>query len=80
VVPLVLIVSSLVFGIAVGRWWALVAAIPVGIAVGLTAEIEIPGRYLGPGYWSGRGGRHRRGSAGSPADYRAATLIGTELV
>jgi hypothetical protein len=50
VVPLVLIVSSLVFGIAVGRWWALVAAIPVGIAVGLTAEIEIPGRYLGSGY------------------------------
>jgi hypothetical protein len=43
----VLIVGGLVFGLVLGRWWALLASVGLGLWVGLTEEIEVSGSYLG---------------------------------
>ena len=34
----------------VGRWWALLAAVALGIWIGLETEVEIPHWLLGAGY------------------------------
>jgi hypothetical protein len=49
VVPVIL-AAGFVFGLALGKWWALVGAIVVGIAVGLTSEVEVSPVVLGVGY------------------------------
>jgi hypothetical protein len=49
VVP-VLLAAGFVFGLALGRWWALLAALVVGDAIALTAEVEVSPVYLGVGY------------------------------
>jgi hypothetical protein len=49
--PLLLIVAGLLFGLAVGRWWALAA--PVAFAAYVAAESnvdEIPPWFLGMAY------------------------------
>jgi len=48
--PLVLIVAGFVVGIAFGRWWALLAAVAIGLWVGMTEEVEVSGWVLGFGY------------------------------
>ena len=48
--PLVSIVAGFVLGLAVGRWWTLLASVAAGVAIGITASVEVPGRYLGLGY------------------------------
>jgi hypothetical protein len=49
VVP-VLLAASFGVGLALGRWWALVGAVAVGIAVGFTSEVEVSPVFLGVGY------------------------------
>ena len=44
--PFVLIVAGFVLGIAVGRWWALPAALALGLLAGVT-ETEISGWVTG---------------------------------
>jgi hypothetical protein len=39
-----------VLGVGLGRWWALLAAAGVGLWVGLTEEVEVPGWFLGFAY------------------------------
>jgi hypothetical protein len=34
----------------VGRWWALLAAVAVGVWIGLVEELEVPGWFIGAGY------------------------------
>ena len=46
-VPFVLIVAGFVLGIAVGRWWALPAALALGLLVGVTEETEVSGWVTG---------------------------------
>ena len=47
-VVLVLVPAGFVVGSLVGRWWALLAAVAVGVWVALSAEIEaVPGWYVG---------------------------------
>jgi small basic protein len=40
----------LVFGAVVGRWWALLGAVVVGIVVGFVADVEVPSTVLALGY------------------------------
>jgi hypothetical protein len=35
--------GGFLLGLIIGRWWALAAAVGVGLWLGLTQEIEIPG-------------------------------------
>jgi hypothetical protein len=49
VVP-VLVAAGFIVGLALGRWWALVGAVAVGIAVGFTSEVEVSPIVLGVGY------------------------------
>jgi hypothetical protein len=49
VVP-VLLAAGFVSGLALGNWWALLAAVVVGIAITLTAEVEVSPLVLGVGY------------------------------
>ena len=42
-----LIGGGLVLGLVLGRWWALLASVGLGLWVGLTEEIEVSGSYLG---------------------------------
>lgn len=37
-------------GLILGRWWALLACISVGVWIGLSEEVEVPGWYLGAWY------------------------------
>jgi hypothetical protein len=46
----VLIGAGFVLGVALGRWWTLLAAAGVGLWVGLTEEVEVPGWFLGLAY------------------------------
>jgi hypothetical protein len=39
-----------VLGALLGRWWGLSAAVALGLWVGFTEEVEVPGWYLGLGY------------------------------
>ena len=45
--PFVLIVGGFVLGIATGRWWALLAALVVGLWAGMTEEVEVSGWVMG---------------------------------
>jgi hypothetical protein len=49
VVP-VLVAAGFVFGLALGKWWALVGAVVVGIVVALTFEVEVSPIVLAVGY------------------------------
>jgi len=40
----------LVFGAVVGRWWALLGAVVIGIVVGFVADVEVPSAVLALGY------------------------------
>jgi nitrate reductase gamma subunit len=48
--PLILVFAGFVLGIAVGRWWVLLAAVAFGIWIGTTEEVEVSGWVLGVGY------------------------------
>jgi hypothetical protein len=51
VVELVLIVIGVVVGLAVGRWWVLLAAVALGVWIGLVSEVdEVAPWFLGLGY------------------------------
>jgi hypothetical protein len=39
--------GGLVLGLIVGRWWALLGAVGVGLWIGLWEEVEIPGWFFG---------------------------------
>jgi drug/metabolite transporter (DMT)-like permease len=49
VVP-ALLAAGFIVGLALGRWWALIGAVVVGIAVGFTSEVEVSPVVLGVGY------------------------------
>jgi drug/metabolite transporter (DMT)-like permease len=49
VVP-VLLAAGFIVGLALGRWSALIGAVVVGIAVGVTSEVEVSPIVLGVGY------------------------------
>jgi hypothetical protein len=42
-----LIAGGLLLGLLVGRWWALAAAVAVGLWIGLIEEVEISGALYG---------------------------------
>ena len=48
--PLILIAAGSVLGVAVGRWWALLASVAFGIWIGATEEVEVSGWVIGVGY------------------------------
>lgn len=48
--PLILIAAGFVLGVAVGRWWALLASVAFGIWIGATEEVEVSGWVIGVGY------------------------------
>jgi hypothetical protein len=51
VLYLILLVTGLILGLAVGRWWALVAAAGLGVWVALASEVdEVPPWFLGTAY------------------------------
>jgi hypothetical protein len=45
-----MLAAGFIVGLALGRWWALIGAVVVGIAVGLTSEVEVSPIVLGVGY------------------------------
>jgi len=46
----VLISAGLAVGLIVGRWWALLACVGLGVWIGLITDgLEVPGWYLG--FW-----------------------------
>ena len=50
-VELVLIAIGVVVGLAVGRWWALLAAVALGVWIGLVREFDAVAPWLlGLGY------------------------------
>lgn len=50
VVP-ALLAAGFVFGLVLGKWWALVGAVVVGAAIGLNSEVdEVSPLFLGVGY------------------------------
>jgi hypothetical protein len=46
----VLIGAGFLLGLTLGRWWALLACVGVGMWVGVTEEVEVPGWFLGLAY------------------------------
>jgi hypothetical protein len=48
--PLILIAAGFVLGVAVGRWWVLLASVAFGIWIGATEEVEVSGWVIGVGY------------------------------
>jgi hypothetical protein len=50
-VYIIVIFLGLVVGLAVGRWWALVVAIGLGVWITLDSTVdEVPAWFLGAGY------------------------------
>ena len=48
---LILVVTGLILGLAVGRWWTLVAAAGFGVWVAVVSEVdEVPPWFLGAAY------------------------------
>jgi hypothetical protein len=47
IVVVVLICSGLAVGLVLGRWWALLTSVAVGLWIGLSNEVDVPGWYLG---------------------------------
>ena len=39
--------GGFLLGLIVGRWWALVAAVGVGVALGVMSELELPAVFVG---------------------------------
>jgi hypothetical protein len=50
VVVSVLLAAGFIVGLALGRWWALIGAVVVGIVVVFTSEVEVSPIVLGVGY------------------------------
>lgn len=48
---LILVVGGLILGLAVGRWWTLVAAVGIGTWIAVVSEVdEVPPWFLGAAY------------------------------
>jgi uncharacterized membrane protein YccC len=48
---LILVVAGLILGLAVGRWWTLVAAVGIGAWIAVVSEVdEVPPWFLGAAY------------------------------
>lgn len=48
---LILVGAGLILGLAVGRWWTLVAAVGVGAWIAVVSEVdEVPPWFLGAAY------------------------------
>jgi hypothetical protein len=47
---LVLVGGGFALGLIVGRWWLLVVPAGLGLWVGLSEEVEVPGWFLGLAY------------------------------
>jgi hypothetical protein len=47
---LVLVGGGFIIGLVLGRWWALLASVGIGLWIGLGEEVEVPGWYLGLAY------------------------------
>jgi hypothetical protein len=45
--PFVLALAGLAVGFIVGRWWALLPALAIGVWAGMTEEVEVPGLLIG---------------------------------
>jgi len=50
VLILILLVVGFLVGLAVGRWWALLAPAGFGVWIAAVTEVEVPGWYLGLAY------------------------------
>jgi hypothetical protein len=51
VLYLILLLAGLILGLAVGRWWALVAAAGIGVWIAVVSEVdEVPPWFLGAAY------------------------------
>jgi hypothetical protein len=50
VVELALVAIGLVAGLVVGRWWALLLAVALGVWIFMASEVEVPAWLLGLGY------------------------------
>jgi hypothetical protein len=46
----VLIGAGFLLGLILGRWWALLACLGVGLWIGVSEEVEVPGWFLGFAY------------------------------
>jgi hypothetical protein len=46
----VLIGAGFAVGLILGRWWALLACVGVGLWIGVSEEVEVPGWFLGFAY------------------------------
>jgi hypothetical protein len=46
-VPFVIIVAGFALGVAIGRWWALLAALALGLFAGVTDETELADWAMG---------------------------------
>jgi hypothetical protein len=51
VLYLILVLAGLILGLAVGRWWSLVAAVGIGSWIAVVSEVdEVPQWFLGAAY------------------------------
>jgi hypothetical protein len=58
-----LIVAGLMLGAMVGRWWAVLAAVVLGVWIALNSPLDLPGWFVGSIY----GGAAAAGIAGGVA-------------
>jgi hypothetical protein len=48
---MILVLAGLILGLAVGRWWTLVAAAGIGVWIAVVSEVdEVPAWFLGAAY------------------------------
>lgn len=71
---LILLVAGFVVGLAVGRWWALLAPAGFGAWIAAVTEVEVPGWYLGAAY----GAFAAPGTAGGVLARRQARKSGSD--
>jgi hypothetical protein len=50
VVEAVVLSGGFLVGLLVGRWWALLAAVGLGVWIAATVDVEVPAWFLGLGY------------------------------
>ncbi len=50
ILVVVLIGTGFAAGLILGRWWALLACVGVGVWIGVSEEVEVPGWFLGLAY------------------------------
>jgi hypothetical protein len=50
ILVVVLIGAGFAAGLILGRWWALLACVGVGVWIGFSEEVEVPGWFLGFAY------------------------------